>query len=98
MERGKKLIEEHYDSPVRAQTVSVRLLEIHAEYARLLAEFLSAKAEGASPEEAEKILMKGAADYMSGMEPITERYFDFELAIQIILRIARAKYVPPVQF
>lgn len=98
VERGKKLIEEHYDSDKRISTVSVRLLEIHAEYAVRLAEFLSAKAEGKTPEEAEKILVERVADYMSQWEPVTERYFDYELAIQMMKRIAAAQYVPPVQF
>ena len=98
VERGKALIEEHYNSDVRTQTVSVRLLEIHAEYAKRLAEFLKLKAMGGSLEETEKLLTDTVADYMSAMEPITERYFDFELAIRMMKRISKAQYVPPVQF
>ncbi len=98
VEKGKKLIKQHYNSNLRAQTVSVRLLEIHAEYAKRLAEFLTMKARGKDCEDCEKFLMDTVADYMSEMEPVTECYFDYELAIQMMLRIARAKYVPPVQF
>ncbi len=43
---GKALIEEHYNSPIRIQTVSVRLLEFHQMYISYLARALSQKALG----------------------------------------------------
>ncbi len=50
LEKGKKLIDEHYNSPVRIQTVSVRLLEFHQTYISYLAECLAAKADGKDDE------------------------------------------------
>ena len=43
---GKKLIEEHYNSDTRVQTVSVRLLEKYLLYVRLYADAVIKKAEG----------------------------------------------------
>ena len=44
--KGMELIKEHYNSDVRLQTVSVRLLELHAEYCNGLAKALIPKALG----------------------------------------------------
>ena len=44
--KGMELIKEHYNSDVRVQTVSARLLELHAEYCNSLAKALIPKALG----------------------------------------------------
>ncbi len=55
-----------------------------------------------APEELKKCLRMmnpNGGDVKITYDPaVTERYFDYELAIQMMLRIAHAKYVPPVQF
>ena len=51
---GLELIRSHYNMPYRVQTASVRLLEMHAKYARLLAEALIPKAQG-NDEEADRL-------------------------------------------
>ncbi|MBO5868548.1 MAG: DUF4838 domain-containing protein, partial [Oscillospiraceae bacterium] len=43
---GRKLIQKHYNYPYRVQTVSVRLLELHALFCDLLADALVEKAAG----------------------------------------------------
>ena len=98
VERGRELIRQHYNGDHRIKTLSVRLLTYHAEYVLRLARFLTLKAQGAEPEEAEACLLREVGSYMSEQEPILERYFDYELAMRIFLRVARAKYIPPAQF
>jgi hypothetical protein len=46
VKEGRELIASHYNSDVRVQTVSVRLLEKHAEYCEGLAEVLIERAKG----------------------------------------------------
>ncbi|MBE6038894.1 MAG: DUF4838 domain-containing protein [Anaerofustis stercorihominis] len=46
VERGLALIHEHYNMPYRVQTASVRLLEMHANFARMLAAALIPKSKG----------------------------------------------------
>lgn len=48
--KGRALIQAHYNMPYRVQTVSVRLLELHARYAELLAAALIPKARGEDDE------------------------------------------------
>ena len=43
---GRKLIAEHYNSDYRVRTVSVRLLEFHADYAEMFADALISKCVG----------------------------------------------------
>ena len=51
---GLKIIKENYNSPYRIRTFSIRLLEMHAEYAALLSEALAFKAIGADKSAWEK--------------------------------------------
>ena len=44
--RGRELIKKHYTLPERTMTYAVRLLELHADYADLLADAVAAKAVG----------------------------------------------------
>ena len=55
--RGRKLIKEHYTLPERTMTYAVRLLELHADYADLLADAVAAKAVG-DDETADKLYEK----------------------------------------
>jgi len=48
--KGRELIRAHYNYPLRTQTVSVRLLELHALYCEMLAEALIAKCQGKDDE------------------------------------------------
>ena len=71
---GRKLIAEHYNSDYRIRTVSVRLLEYHAEFCELLSDWLSAKADG-ELEKAAKLYEK--ARIQCGKREIEfEKYFD----------------------
>ena len=47
---GRKLIQDHYNMPYRVQTVSVRLLELHALYCDLLSDVLILKCQGKDEE------------------------------------------------
>jgi hypothetical protein len=53
-QRGLTLIRSHYNMPYRVQTASVRILEMHAKYAQLLAEALIPKAQG-NDDEADRL-------------------------------------------
>jgi hypothetical protein len=53
-QKGRELIKDHYNMPYRTQTVSVRLLEMHAKYADLLADALISKCQG-DDEEANRL-------------------------------------------
>ena len=46
LEKGRRLIDSHYNSNYRVRTVSVRLLEHHLDYTRMLADALYEKALG----------------------------------------------------
>ena len=46
VEEGRKLIAEHYNSDYRVRTLSVRLLEFHADYAEMFADALISKCVG----------------------------------------------------
>ena len=52
--KGLKLIRDNYNSPYRIRTFSIRVLEMHAEYARLFSEALAFKALGADKSAWEK--------------------------------------------
>ena len=44
--RGRELIKAHYNSDYRVRTVSVRLLEMHAEFCDRISDWIAAKARG----------------------------------------------------
>ena len=52
---GRELIKAHYNSDYRVRTVSVRLLEFHADFAEMLADVLSEKCVGNDEAAIEKI-------------------------------------------
>lgn len=96
LSRGQLLIRSHYNSPVRVQTVSVRLLERHAEYLRQLSKALSEKAKG-NDEEADR-LIKAASEKIGSFESEIELYYDHTLAFHSWDGIfsARTKSVEPI--
>ena len=96
LSRGQLLIRSHYNSPVRVQTVSVRLLERHAEYLRQLSKALSEKAKG-NDEEADR-LIKAASERIGSFESEIELYYDHTLAFHSWDGIfsARTKSVEPI--
>ena len=97
VERGKELIEAHYNSPDRIKTLSVRLLEIHGEYAKLLAQTMKLKALE-KDEEALAHVKTVVAKYLSEQERAFEKYFDFDLIVRQMCILIKKKYIPPVQF
>lgn len=74
LEEGKKLIESHYNSDVRVRTVSVRLLEFHAKYAKLFADTLLEKAAGNDDKATE--LCEAFRDECGKYEIAFERWYD----------------------
>ena len=48
--KGRKLIESHYNMPYRVQTLSVRLLELHAKYCEMISDALALKCQGKDQE------------------------------------------------
>jgi len=80
--KGRELIREHYDMPYRVQTVSVRLLEMHAKYAELLADALIPKTKG-DDDEADR-LFKIMVDETGKDEVYFQTCYDHGLAIYSI--------------
>lgn len=77
LSEGEELIKNHYNSDVRVQTVSARLLELHVEYARLMAPALIEKARG--NDEAADEALKTARIEMGKRECEFEPYYDHML-------------------
>ena len=75
--RGRELIKEHYNSEHRVGTISVRLLEYHAEYCDLLAEAYIPKAMGDDKLALEKF--EHLVERMGRHEVAIEKYFDHTL-------------------
>ena len=86
---GGELINSHYNSDVRVQTVAVRLLEMHAEYLLLIADAFIKKALG--EDEEAKALFKAAADEIGKREIEFEPFYDHTLAFYSWGPIARSK-------
>jgi len=89
VEEGRELIKAHYTSPIRVQTVAVRLLEMHAEYILLIADAFIKKALG-DDEAAEKLIW-AAADEIGKREIDFEPYYDHTLAFYSWTPIARSR-------
>ena len=75
--RGRELIKKYYNSDHRVQTVSVRLLEMHADYADMLSEALYAKALG--DDEKSDALFAAFKDEIGKREIEFEGYYDHGL-------------------
>lgn len=78
-DEAERLIEAHYTSDRRVTTVSVRLLEIHVKFLRLLADALIPKALGNEDEAVAK--GKILFDEMAKIEHLYAKYFDFWLLV-----------------
>ena len=76
--KGRQLIKEHYNSSDRIKTVSVRLLEMHADYFELLARTFAYKADGDN-ENAVKSYEELEA-HINATEIYTEKYFEHYIA------------------
>jgi hypothetical protein len=97
VEEGKRLIQAHYNSEDRVKTVSVRLLEVHAGYAPLLAQAMKLKAQEKT-EEALEYVATEISSYLGRLEAAFEPYFDFDLILRQLRILLKKKYNPPVQF
>ncbi len=84
LDEGKKLIEAHYNSDVRVRTVSVRLLEFHNNYSRMLLDALIEKAQG-NDEAALELANKLRAE-AGKMEVYFERWYDHCLFLTYLMR------------
>lgn len=80
--KGRELIKSHYNSDYRLRTVSVRLLEYHAEYAELLAEAMIPKCLG--DDEGAKEKFEALIDVMGKHEQAIEMYYDHCLAVNAL--------------
>ena len=74
--QGRKLIEAHYNMPYRTQTVSVRLLELHALYCDMLADALILKCQGKDAEgkAALEEMKAECGKYEAYFQPIYDHY------------------------
>ena len=97
VEEGKRLIQAHYNSEDRVKTVSVRLLEVQAGYAPLLAQAMKLKAQEKT-EEALEYVATEISSYLGRLEAAFEPYFDFDLILRQLRILLKKKYNPPVQF
>ena len=83
----KAAVAKHMNCPTRPQTVSWRLLGFHAEYCKLYAEILLAKAQGHNF--LAKELATEFCDKMGAYEIQWERYYDHGLACRVLEHITR---------
>ena len=91
IEEGRRLIEEHYNSDYRVRTVSVRLLEFHANYAQKLAEVLVLKAVGKDSEAIE--LFEELTAETGAREIEFERWYDHGLTFRFFDNVIRKSTV-----
>ena len=85
IEKGLKLIREHYNMPYRVQTCSVRLLEMHAKYAQMLAEALIPKTQG-NDDEADRLFLKMRTE-IGKQEVFFQTCYDHHLAFYSLGKI-----------
>ena len=79
--RERELAEKYFPCPIRVQTVSMRLLQLHAEYCDLAAEIMIEKALG-NNEQAHQ-LWKSMCHQFGRHEIEIERYYDHLFAVNI---------------
>ncbi len=97
-EEGKRIVESHYNSDFRVQTVSVRLVERHIEYARLLSCAMIEKARGNDAKAKE---LFNEMRIKCGMwESYFETFYDHGMAFRSLKHIfeSKAKSDEPVIF
>ena len=88
-EKGRELIREHYNSPVRVQTVSVRILEHYTRYAELVVALYAAKASGDS-KSAEARFEEFVKEY-AVLEPLIGSYTDMSQTVAVISQTLRCE-------
>lgn len=97
VEKGKALVESHYNSPDRIKTVAVRILEAYNEYALVLAKAMRLKALG-KDDEALAYAESELALCLSEIDRAFEKYFEFDIYIRHIYYSIKKKYKPKVVF
>ena len=88
---GERLVKEHYNSEYRIRTVSVRLLEFHIKYSKLLADCFVEKAVG-NDERAEKLLEIAKAE-CGKYELAFERMYDHDLYFRFLTNLFKSRTV-----
>ena len=86
-EKGMELIKSHYNSDKRIQTVSVRLLEHHALYCKLLGEAMAYKCEWKHKEAIAAFEVFQAE--ICKREPLIERYYELHTSMRYFERIIK---------
>ena len=96
IKEGRALIEKNYDMPMRIQTYSYRLLELHTDYADMLSDVFMAKAAG-DDEEAD-VRYKRMMEEMGKREVYFETCYDHGLLFYTFSTVInkRTKYSEPV--
>jgi hypothetical protein len=89
VEDGRRLIEANYNSKYRIQTVSVRLLEYHTEYALLFADAMMAKALG-DDLKADELFNKMRIE-TGKFEAFIERWYDHGLVYRSLIKIFESR-------
>lgn len=89
VKEGRKLIEEHYNSPYRVRTVSVRLLEFHAKYSEMFSDLLIEKCVG-NDDESIKIMENMMAE-CGKYELAFERWYDHAVFFGYIKMVTELK-------
>lgn len=89
---GRKLIAEHYSKPYRVQTVSVRLLELHALFCELLADAMIQKAQGEDDKAMELFNVMKAE--MGKLECYFQTCYDHGLAFYSLETVFKQKKKP----
>ncbi len=82
LERGRKLIADHYNSDYRVRTVSVRLLEHHIDFVKSLSEALYEKSVGNDERAMEKC--EELRVEFGKREPLIQAYFDHHLCFNYL--------------
>ena len=96
IQEGRELIEKNYNMPMRAQTYSYRLLEMHADYADMLTDVFIAKAAG-DDDEADR-RYKAMMEEMGRREIYFESCYDHGLLFYTFATVMnkRTKYSEPI--
>lgn len=88
---GERLVKEHYNSEYRIRTVSVRLLEFHIKYSKLLADCFVEKAVGNDARAEE--LMEIAKAECGKYELAFERMYDHDLYFRFLDSLFKSRTV-----
>ena len=93
---GRKLIEKNYNMPMRTQTYSYRLLELHADYADMLSDVFIAKASG--DDEEGDLRYNRMKEEMGRREAYFENCYDHGLLFYTFATVInkRTKYSEPI--